>query len=65
MDTFDFSEALSCMKAGMKVKINFNNQESTFYINEHNNIVSTDDSTSIGFINSEVILSDQWELVNE
>ena len=69
METFDFQEALSYIKAGMVVGITINNVERHYYLNQFNEIMCTPNGKphltyKVNTFHIDAVMSNDWKLVD-
>ena len=69
METFDFQEALSYIKAGMVVSLTLNGMERRYYLNQFGEIMCTPNGKEhltykVQKFHIDSILSDNWKLVD-
>lgn len=69
METFDFSEALSCLKAGMRVAINIKGKERHYYMVDNTIYCVPNNKTFLTYkvkkFEIDAVLSEDWRLVQE
>jgi hypothetical protein len=69
MNTFDFQEALSYIKAGLSVSINIDNRKRTYKLNDNGNIICIPNekeflSYKVKHFHIDAIMSNEWQLCN-
>lgn len=69
METFDFQEALSYIKAGMIVSLTLNGMERHYYLNQLGEIMCTPNGKEhltykVNTFHIDAIMSDNWKLVD-
>lgn len=69
-ETFDFQEALSYIKSGMKVSLTINDVTRTYFLNDEGEIVCTPKEKDyltykVKLFHIDAIMSNDWNLVNE
>ena len=67
METFDFQEALSYIKAGMIVGITINNIERRYYLNQCGEIMCTPNGKEhltykVNTFHIDAVMSNEWKL---
>ena len=69
METFDFQEALSYIKAGMTVSLTLNGMERHYYLNQLGEIMCTPNGKEhltykVNTFHIDAIMSNNWKLVD-
>ncbi len=66
-DTFDFQEALSCIKAGLVVGVTLNGTERRYYLNQFGEIMCTPNGKEhltykVNTFHIDAVMSNEWKL---
>ena len=69
METFDFQEALSYIKAGMTVSLTLNGMERHYYLNQLGEIMCTPNGKEhltykVNTFHIDAVMSNNWKLIN-